>query len=129
MSANDKALWTPTSPETSATFRFLNRINAEHSLALSSYYDLYKWSVENIDQFWSAVWDATEVVGHKGAHVVDTAAQPPANPAWFKEAQVNWAENMLQCRAPDRTALVQASMFSFPLMALCTRSSILRAVM
>ncbi|EJF61261.1 acetoacetate-CoA ligase [Dichomitus squalens LYAD-421 SS1] len=108
MSGEDQALWTPTSPETSATFRFLNRINAEHSLALSSYYDLYKWSVENIDKFWSAVWDATEVVGHKGTHVVDTAAQPPANPAWFQEARVNWAENMLQCRSPEKTALVQA---------------------
>lgn len=113
-----KALFTPTSPETSATFRFLHRINVEHSLALSSYHDLYKWSTENIDKFWNAVWDATDILGVKGRHVVDPAALPPENPAWFKEAQVNYAENLLRCRSPEKTALVQASMFhtlSFPI--------------
>ena len=113
----DNALFTPTSPETSATFRFLHRINAEHSLALSSYYDLYNWSTENIVHFWSAVWDFTDILGVKGRHVVDTAALPPHNPPWFKEAQVNYAENLLRCRSPEKTALVQASTFhiiSFP---------------
>lgn len=94
-----------------STFRA--RINAAHGLSLSTYHELYKWSTENIDLFWSAVWDDTGIVGHKGGHVVDREAQPPENPAWFTEAQVNYAENMLRCRSPDKTALVQASMFSF----------------
>ncbi|PIL37183.1 hypothetical protein GSI_00875 [Ganoderma sinense ZZ0214-1] len=104
----DNALFTPASPETSATFRFLHRINAEYSLALASYHDLYNWSTENIDHFWSAVWDFTDILGLKGHHVVDTAALPPDNPPWFKEAQVNYAENLLRSRSPEKTALVQA---------------------
>lgn len=107
------ALYTPSSPESARVSAFTRRINAAHGLSLSTYHELYKWSTENIDQFWSAVWDDTGIVGHKGGHVVDREAQPPENPAWFTEAQVNYAENMLRCRSPDKTALVQASMFTF----------------
>ncbi|KAI9000978.1 acetoacyl-CoA synthetase [Trametes punicea] len=102
------ALYTPSSPETSRVFQFMRRINAEHGLSLSTYYDLYKWSTQNIDHFWSAVWDDTTIVGHKGGHVVDTNAAPPENPPWFTEARVNYAENMLRERSPDKIALVQA---------------------
>ena len=108
------ALWTPTTPEATRTFTFLDRINAEHSLSLSNYFDLYKWSTAHIDKFWSAVWDETDIIGFKGDHVVDTDAQPPENPPWFTQAQVNYAENMLRCRSSEKTALVQASMFSLP---------------
>ncbi|OSD04284.1 acetoacyl-CoA synthetase [Trametes coccinea BRFM310] len=102
------ALYTPPSPETSRVYEFMRRINADHGLSLSNYYDLYKWSTENIDLFWSAVWDDTGIVGHKGGHVVDTNAAPPENPSWFKEARVNYAENMLRERSPDKIALIQA---------------------
>ncbi|KAI0375673.1 acetoacyl-CoA synthetase [Pilatotrama ljubarskyi] len=102
------ALYTPSSPEASRVFRFMRRINADHGLSLTTYYDLYKWSTQNIDAFWSAVWDDTGIVGHKGGHVVERNASPPENPPWFTEARVNYAENMLQCRCPDKTALVQA---------------------
>ncbi|KAI0722938.1 acetoacetate-CoA ligase [Earliella scabrosa] len=102
------ALYTPTNPESSRTYQFLNRINAEQSLNLSNYHDLYRWSTENIDKFWSAVWDDTGIIGLKGNHVVNTNALPPDNPPWFSDALVNYAENMLQCRSAEQTALVQA---------------------
>ncbi|KAH9943407.1 acetoacyl-CoA synthetase [Epithele typhae] len=96
------ALYTPHSPATTHTIRFLERINADHHLSLQTYHDLHKWSVDNIDKFWSAVWDDTDIVGIKGSHVVDTLARPPENPDWFSEAQVNYAENMLRCRSEGR---------------------------
>ena len=108
------ALYTPPSPAASRVVRFLQRINAAESLSLASYEDLYHWSTEHIDRFWSQVWDDTGVLGHKGAHVVDPAARPPDNPAWFAQARLNWAENMLRVRSPEKTALVQASTFSHP---------------
>lgn len=103
-------LYTPPSPEQSRVFQFLRRINAQHSLTLSSYSDLYKWSIDNIDKFWSEVWDDTDVIGEKGSLVVDSSALPPANPAWFSEAKLNYAENMLRSRSQDKIALVEASM-------------------
>lgn len=77
------ALYIPARPEATPTFRFLSTVNATFHLELASYQDLYKWSTAHIDHFWGLVWDQTNVVGHKGSHVVDNAALPPTNPTWF----------------------------------------------
>ena len=95
----------------SPTHRFRQHINVKYGLSLQSYDDLYRWSTSEFDAFWSQVWDWTDVVGHKGNHVVAKAALPPDNPAWFSEASLNWAENMLRCRSSEKTALVEASTF------------------
>jgi len=79
----DIPLYRPLNPEATATVRFLKQINSRFGLSLDSYHDLYTWSTTHIDDFWSAVWDETNVVGHKGGHVVDNAALPPSNPPWF----------------------------------------------
>ncbi len=118
ISVPNMALHTPNSPETSRTYQFMTRINTAYALQLSTYHDLFLWSTENIDKFWSAVWDETGIIGVKGDHIVNTDAQPPENPPWFSHAQLNYAENMLRCRGSHKTALVQASMFSF--MVRCT---------
>lgn len=80
---NDEPLYRPPHPEDSATFRFLARVNAITGLSLKSYQELYSWSTANIDSFWSAVWDETRIIGHKGDHVVDISAPPQLNPLWF----------------------------------------------
>ncbi|KAL0950017.1 hypothetical protein HGRIS_010025 [Hohenbuehelia grisea] len=101
-------LYQPSSPEKTATLRLRDVINTKFNLALRSYEDLYHWSTAHVDAFWSTVWDETSIVGDKGTHVVDPAS-PSANPEWFKEAKINWAENMLQCRSSERIALIQAT--------------------
>jgi acetoacetyl-CoA synthetase len=62
------------------TWQFRDRVNAKHGLTLRSYEDLYDWSTSHLADFWGDVWDETAIVGHKGAHVVDEAALPSANP-------------------------------------------------
>jgi len=127
--SDDRPLYTPQSPELSATFRFKDRVNSTFGLTLDSYSDLWRWSTNSIDDFWSLVWDFTGVVGHKGATVVDRNAYPSDNPAWsgrslswflpsyltyyprFPDSRLNWAENLLTCRSTDRIALLEASSF------------------
>lgn len=105
---DEKPLWFPRNPCGSRTFRFRDTVNSKYGISLSSYEDLYKWSIENISDFWSTVWDETGVVGDKGSHVVDSHATPAGNPAWFSDAKINWAENMLRCRS-THTALISIS--------------------
>uniref|UniRef100_D8PNZ0 AMP-dependent synthetase/ligase domain-containing protein n=1 Tax=Schizophyllum commune (strain H4-8 / FGSC 9210) TaxID=578458 RepID=D8PNZ0_SCHCM len=107
--AEPKALFVPDDAESSPTHRFMRTVNERYSTSLSSYRELYKWSTENIDKFWGLVWDETHVRGVKGSHVVDASARPPDNPTWFRDAKLNWAENMLVHRSPDKVALVQAT--------------------
>ncbi|KAF9075793.1 acetoacyl-CoA synthetase [Rhodocollybia butyracea] len=101
-------LYRPHDAHSSATFRFLNRVNAKYSLNLTSYSDLYHWSISAIDDFWGTVWDETGIIGDKGNHVVDRNAKPSDNPMWFSHAQLNWAENMLKHRSASQIALIQA---------------------
>ena len=110
MQEDPKPLFVPVSPQDSRIHKFLQRTNITRSLSLTSYSDLYNWSIDRTDLFWSDVWDDTDVLGWKGSHVVDTTALPPENPQWFGEAKLNWAENMLRCRASDKVALIEASM-------------------
>ena len=102
------SLFTPDDPHnTTRLFQFLREVNEKHGLRLESYQDLYQWSTADIDLFWSHVWDHTRVIGTKGSHVVDAAATPAKNPAWFSDSAVNFAENLLFNRSPNTTAIVQ----------------------
>ncbi|KAK0453664.1 acetoacetyl-CoA synthetase [Armillaria borealis] len=105
---DERPLYSPTNPESSATFRFLAAVNAKFGLSLASYHDLYTWSTIHLAEFWSLVWDETLVIGDKGNHVVDPQAKPSDNPLWFSDSKINWAENMLQCRS-DKVAIIQAT--------------------
>lgn len=105
-------LYVPPDPKATRCFAFLDKVNARYNTSLESYHDLYTWSTEHIDLFWSLVWDDVTIIGDKGNHVVDNQAMPAANPSWFQEARLNWAENMLLCRSGHKIALIQASMFS-----------------
>src|ERR1700730_17122091 len=99
--------------EQATALKFLQTVNRRFNLDLRSYHDLYTWSTSYIDLFWTAVWDETDVIGFRGSHVVDTHALPADNPSWFSEARLNWAENMLRCRSPDKVALIQISPLTF----------------
>ncbi len=61
------------------------------------YADLWQWSVDQPEAFWSTLWDFCGAVGDKGRTVlVDGDKMPGAR--WFPEARLNYAENLLQNR-------------------------------
>ncbi|WP_150430622.1 acetoacetate--CoA ligase [Dechloromonas sp. CZR5] len=61
------------------------------------YADLWQWSVDQPEAFWSTLWDFCGAVGDKGRTVlVDGGKMPGAR--WFPEARLNYAENLLQNR-------------------------------
>lgn len=106
-------LFVPPNAGSSHCVAFLKKVNEKYGLALDSYFDLYRWSIDHVDLFWDTVWDDVVVVGYKGQDVVDNNSVPATNPLWFSEARINWAENMLICRSADKFALIQASMSKF----------------
>jgi acetoacetyl-CoA synthetase len=68
------------------------------------YHDLHRFSIEHPRQFWRAVWDFCEVVGHPGNVVVEGFDRFPGA-HWFPEARLNFAENLLRHR-DDQPALL-----------------------
>ena len=62
------------------------------------YADLWQWSVDQPEMFWSKLWDFCGVLGEKGSQIlVDREKMPGAR--WFPEARLNYAENLLKNRS------------------------------
>ncbi|KAI9024374.1 acetoacetate-CoA ligase [Phycomyces nitens] len=74
---------------------------------LADYSELWKWSVTEIGAFWSTVWEYTDIISSQPAtQVIDLAARMDSIPEWFKGARLNFAENLLWCRDPKKTAII-----------------------
>ncbi|WVW85775.1 acetoacetate-CoA ligase [Kwoniella bestiolae CBS 10118] len=108
---SEDLLWTPSNPSQTQTSLFREHLNSSHSLSLSSYEDIYNWSISHRAEFWSALWDWEKVIGEKGNHVVNEKASPEDNPPWFEDSRLNWAENQLRHSStyPDDIAVIQLS--------------------
>ncbi len=105
-----RVLWTP-APDARAHARigaFMDRVEREHSLSFDGYDDLLRWSLEDLDGFWSAVWDHFEVGPDPGTALAD-ARMPGAR--WFPDARLNWAEHLLRLdgRDPDEVVIISRS--------------------
>lgn len=61
-------LWRHANPQSTPMWRFLEQVNKNQNLNLASYQDLYKWSVDDISQFWHETW---QFVGIKASKPYD----------------------------------------------------------
>lgn len=76
--------------------RFIKFVNEEHGLKISSYKELYNWSVENIPSFWAAMWEFGEIIAsRKYDKVIEDLSKFPGA-KWFTGARLNFAENLLR---------------------------------
>lgn len=108
LTTDPKCLWTPSHPENTHMEKFRQLMQSKHQdEKLDDYNALWKWSVAYPELFWSEVWDYTHVISsNKGHHVIDKSEHLDTIPEWFKEARLNFAENLLWCRRADKTAIV-----------------------
>ncbi|MFL5675490.1 MAG: acetoacetate--CoA ligase [Chloroflexota bacterium] len=104
--AEGTLLWTPSAAFVEATTltdyrRWLER---ERGLVFDDYDALWRWSVEDLDAFWTSIADYyTLPLRGEWDHAV-TGAMPEAG--WFEGATLNYAEAMLGRVSPDRPALL-----------------------
>ena len=72
----------------------------------ASYDELWRWSVDELEEFWAALWDRFGVDSAYDRVLAD-ASMPGA--VWFPGAQINYAEHMFRGKPDDRVAIVHAS--------------------
>ncbi len=95
-----KPLWVPSEErkQQANITRFIRFVNDRHGLSLGSYPELYAWSIENIPDFWAAMWDFAGIKASQGyTQVVDDLSKFPGA-RWFLGARLNFAENLLRYR-------------------------------
>ena len=100
-------LWTP-SAERIANARltaFSAFVGARTQRKFAGFDALYRWSVEQPEAFWSAVWDFCGVVASERGEVVLGDREKFPGAKWFPGARLNFAENLLRYR-DEQVALV-----------------------
>ncbi len=103
-------IWAP-GPEDvarAAITRFARFAEARAGVALPAYADLWRWSVDDLDAFWRAVWDFFDVDGDRGDGPALARAEMPGA-VWFPGARLNWAEHVLRAGSGDEVAIVAAA--------------------
>ena len=83
---------------------FMQRATRFTGRAIDTYEDLWNWSVDDIEGFWSLLWSYGSVLGDRSADVVDGADKKPGA-SWFPKARLNYAQNLLR-RRDELDALV-----------------------
>jgi len=102
-----KLLWKPAREyaEQSNMAKFIAFVNKKHGMKIEDYWQLHKWSVERIADFWGAMWEFAGIIASRGYdQVVDDLRKFPGA-KWFPGARLNFAENLLRY-GDDRTAII-----------------------
>jgi len=80
---------------------FMEKVRREHGVEAADYHQLWEWSRRDqasMEAFWTALWDFTGVVAEtRGERVISDFDKMPGA-AFFPDAKLNYAENMLQQR-------------------------------
>ncbi|MBA2266584.1 MAG: acetoacetate--CoA ligase [Chloroflexi bacterium] len=105
-------LWTPP-PDVRERTRigaYLSWLQAGRGLAFGDYDALLRWSTEELEAFWTSVWEHFDVRSSSdpGPALAD-ASMPGAR--WFPDARLNWAEHCLRLaqRGADDIMIVARS--------------------
>ncbi len=95
-------LWTPSDKRIESSL--LTKFISDLPLDFDSYFDLHKWSVENMEDFWSYFWSFSGIIHSKS---FDTVLMNPKMPgaSWFDGAELNFAENLLSGE-PSQIAII-----------------------
>ncbi len=100
-------LWRPSAERIAAAniTAFIERANAAHGLALKDYGDLWRWSVDDIEGFWSLLWEFGGVIAETRGDTVLTDGDRMPGAQFFPQARLNFAENLLR-RRDDAPAII-----------------------
>jgi acetoacetyl-CoA synthetase len=103
-------LWEPSAEaiERSTMTRYMHWLAAERGLERATYADLWRWSVDELEDFWASIWDYFEVQASKPYDaVLPDRSMPGAR--WFAGAELNYAEHLFRDKPDDEVAILGAS--------------------
>jgi acetoacetyl-CoA synthetase len=91
------ALWEPPQEQLKDVemTRFMEWAGERRGASFAGYDELWRWSVDDLEGFWAAVWEFCGVRASKPyERVLGSREMPGAR--WFEGAELNYAENLLR---------------------------------
>ncbi len=106
----EQPLWKPSPQWAQGTemMRFMRWAGERHGREFASYEELWRWSIDELEDFWAAIWEFCGVLASAPYERVLASRQMPGA-AWFPGARLNFAENLLSGHADDAVAVVHCS--------------------
>jgi len=104
-------LWEPSAElvENSRMTEFMRWLEAERGLAFDDYHELQRWSVDDLEGFWSAIWEFFDVQADGDPSPVLASTEMPGA-KWFPNVSLNYAEHVFAGRDEDAaTAIFHSS--------------------
>jgi len=103
-------LWQPTEElkQGSALASYMEWLRSERDVPVETYDELWKWSVDELEDFWASIWDYFEV---QAAEPYDAVLGSRAMPGteWFPGARLSYAEHVFRDRGDAEVAIRHAS--------------------
>jgi acetoacetyl-CoA synthetase len=103
-------LWEPSAElvERSRLREYMGWLETERGLSFADYDELWRWSVDDLEGFWSSIWDFFGVQADGGyERVLGERAMPGAE--WFSGASLNYAEHVFAGVDDAEVAILHAS--------------------
>ena len=100
---SDKFLWKASSERIndSSLYKFCQYLDNKKILPLvDNYQDLWRWSVQNLEDFWSTFWDYSNIKGYKGKNIYNKN-KVFRESIFFSDSRLNYSKNLLVKRNND----------------------------
>src|ERR671910_384570 len=103
-------LWEPPAElkENAVITRYVGWLKESKDLSFDDYNDLWEWSVNDVEGFWSSLWEFLEVKASNAYERVLAGREMPGS-EWFPGAELNYAEHAFRNARDDEPALVHKS--------------------
>lgn len=101
-------LWQLSEEEKKKTniWKFMEFAGKRVGKSFTDYPTLYRWSVDEQEEFWGTCWEYFQVVASKHYTRVLEQADKMPGAKWFPGAKLNYAENLLKWHDTDGTAII-----------------------
>jgi acetoacetyl-CoA synthetase len=107
-SAPGRLLWAPSAERARASrlVHYMDWLARERGRTFASYDELWRFSVEELEEFWGSLWDYFEVGPKTFSTVLEQRVMPGAR--WFPGARLNYVSRVL-AQPAERTAIIHHS--------------------
>ena len=104
---NEDLLWKPSTDvkKDANLTNYMIWLENHLDLQFDDYAELWRWSVEHLEDFWRSIWDYFSIVASRQPESILSNHKMPGA-SWFKGARLNYAENFFSRKQADQPALV-----------------------
>lgn len=106
MKQSPERLWNPDSEfiESSNLKKFEAWLNKKEGLIFRNYFELWKWSIDDVESFWKNIWEYFDIISYSDfSSVLSNDKMPEAK--WFQGATLNYTQHIFRNRNNNNPAL------------------------